>query len=335
MKQKGAKQQQQQTYYKAIVCPVHVMSAPRQPLQDGEDGPEDNARSDAFVAVPPQRVESRLSVGKGGMELSASELSDRPLRERSASASSSASASPAHDPITQLDSDQDLAETEGVEPAPLPQPVPEKKKEVKAPYGWPSWKQFPRWYWTRVLGFDQSLDVYGFYPAWDQLIAFVFTTLTLMVLGLIEHYGIHPLINHTLSVFLPAFGASCTVVFAVPKAPIAQPRNVIISHVSAAIIGTALTNAFRSVKEQPFGQHCAGAIGVGLHLVFMMFTNTMHPPASATVISAATATINAYYKDEGFLFVITPVLFGAVFTTVFSWLLNNLVPSRSPYPQYW
>lgn len=314
------------------------MPTPRQSIRDGGGsdgaGQEINEQDDAFAAIAPRQVESRLSFGQGGMELSESELSDRPLRERSASA---ASPSSAHEPFTRLDSDQDLDSAGGGAGAsePLPAPVPEIKKEVKAPHGWPAARQFPRWYWHRVLGFDQSLDVYGFYPSWDQLIAFVFTTLTLMVLGLIEHYGIHPLINHTLSVFLPAFGASCTVVFAVPKAPIAQPRNVIVSHVVAAIIGTALTDAFRSVEEQPFGQHCAGAIGVALHLVFMMFTNTMHPPASATVISAATAKINAYYRDEGFLFVITPVLFGSVFTTVFSWLLNNLVPSRSPYPQYW
>ncbi|KPA81985.1 hypothetical protein ABB37_03168 [Leptomonas pyrrhocoris] len=309
-----------------------MMPTPFQPNEDEGELLGRNGRGDAFVAMAPLQVESRLFAGQGGMELSASELSNRPLRELSASELSS---SLAHEPFIRLDSDQDLAVSEGSTPAPVPEPAPEGKKEVKPPHGWPSISRFPRWYWSRVLGFDQSVDVYGFYPSWDQLIAFVFTALTLMVMGLIEHYGIHPLLNHTLTVFLPAFGASCTVVFAVPKAPIAQPRNVIISHVSAAIIGTALTNAFRSVKEQPFGQHSAGAIGVALHLVFMMFTNTMHPPASATVISAATATINAYYKDEGFLFVIAPVLFGSVLTTVFSWLLNNLVPSRSPYPQYW
>lgn len=308
------------------------MSTPAQTVMNDSEGVGSNGRGDTFAVVSPRHVESRLSFGQGGMQLSSSDLSDRPLRELSASDLSS---SPTHEPFTRLDSDQDLEVPEEVPPAPAPALAPETKKEVKAPHGWPSIKQFPRWYWNRVLGFDESLDVYGFYPSWDQLIAFVFVSLTLMVMGLIEHYGIHPLINHTLSVFLPAFGATCTVIFAVPKAPIAQPRNVIVAHVSAAIIGTALTNAFRSVTEQPFGQHCAGAIGVGLHLIFMMFTNTMHPPASATVISAATAKINAYYEDEGFLFVIAPVLFGSVFTTVFSWLLNNLVPSRSPYPQYW
>ncbi|KPI87663.1 hypothetical protein ABL78_3261 [Leptomonas seymouri] len=307
------------------------MSIPHQPIDDEGEEMRGNAREDAFVIMPPRQVESRLPVGQGGLELSTSELSDHPLHERGAS---ELSVSPVHEPITRLDSDLDLVPEADMQ-EPVSEPAPEGKKEVKAPHGWPSVRRFPRWYWGRVLGFDQSLNVYGFYFSRDQLIAFVFTVLTLVVLGLIEHYGIHPLINHQLTVFIPAFGASCTVVFAVPKAPIAQPRNVIISHVSAAIIGASLTHAFHSVKEQPFGHNSAGAIGVALHLVFMMFTNTMHPPASATVISAATATINSYYKDEGFLFVVSPILFGSVFVSFFSWLLNNLVASRSPYPQYW
>ncbi|CAD2216977.1 HPP family protein [Angomonas deanei] len=199
----------------------------------------------------------------------------------------------------------------------------------------PTWRQYPKWYWKRMIGIDQSLDVYGFYPAWDQIYAFVFTCLTLVILALIEFYAFYPTGNHSLNSFIPAFGASCCVVFGIPKAPIAQPRNLLFSHVTAAIIGTALTNAFRTVSEQPFGQHCAGAIGVGLHLVLMMLTETMHPPASATVISAATQTLNAYYKDEGFLFVVVPVLFGSVIIFIMACLLNNLVGDRSPYPQYW
>lgn len=285
-----------------------------------------------FAPAEPRRVESRLSVGAGGMQLSESEVSDTAMHEPfvdepqrpgvvAGAAGSSGTAV----------LENEVASVASVEAARMAV----EKKEVKAPHGWPSVRQFPSWYWRRLTGFDQSLDVYGFYPSWDQLIAFVFVCVTLVLMGLIEHYGFYPLVNHSLSAFLPAFGATCTVVFAVPKAPIAQPRNVIVAHVTAAIIGIALTNAFRPVRKQPFGQHCAGAIGVALHLVLMMFTNTMHPPASATVISAATSTINAYYKDEGFLFVITPVLFGAVFTSVCAWLLNNLVPSRSPYPQYW
>lgn len=214
------------------------------------------------------------------------------------------------------------------------EPLGDARREmpIVAPYGWPSPKEFPKWYLRRITGYDQSKDSYGFTLSWDLLISFVFVCLTMVVLGLINHYGFHKLDNGTLGSFLPAFGASCTVVYSTPKASVAQPRSVLIAHVSAAIIGTALANAFRSVDRQPFGFHCAGAIGVALHMAFMMLTHTMHPPASATVISAAINPINAYYKDEGFLFVVAPVLIGTLVLLIMAWLLNNIF---GHYPQYW
>ncbi|KAG5493778.1 hypothetical protein JKF63_01610 [Porcisia hertigi] len=283
-------------------------------------------------AVAPRRVESGVPVGNDGKGLPASE---RAVRSNGESFAEDLQSGANVSVVAQEVNSHFLENKTGVTTGVVPEEVAVVKREARALRGWPAISRFPAWYWSRLSGFNQSLDVYGFSPSWDQLIAFMFICFTLIVLGLIEHYGIHPLLNNTLSIFLPALGASCTVVYAVPKAPIAQPRNVIVAHVTAAIIGIALTNAFRSVKQQPFGQYCAGALGVALHLVLMIFTNTLHPPASATVISAANVRINAYYDDQGFLFVVTPVLFGALFTVICAWFLNNLVPSRSPYPQYW
>ncbi|KAK7196629.1 HPP family [Novymonas esmeraldas] len=305
-----------------------ALSAAHEQGGAADDGDDNNAPG-------PHRIELPLVVASGGRaQQPDSEAADGPTQQRCAAELRSHSSTPSVAREGDLDSVVENEEASVTQVSAAAEAAP-AKTGFGPPEGWPPARRWPRWYWGRLTGYDQSLSTYGFHPSWDQLTALVFTCLTLVVLGLLEHYGFYPLLNHTLFSFLPALGASCTVVFAIPKAPIAQPRNVILSHVSAAIIGTALTNAFRSVSQQPFGQHCAGAIGVALHLVLMMFTNTMHPPASATVISAATATINAYYRDEGFLFVITPVLLGAVITTVCAWLLNNLVPSRSPYPQYW
>ncbi|KAG5468099.1 hypothetical protein LSCM1_02068 [Leishmania martiniquensis] len=277
-------------------------------------------------ADAPPRAECYVFVGVDGMRMPNPAVSERCMREQCSEMLQDTT----NVPEAANGSDSELANKETGVGA-----TADAKGEKEPLRRRPLVSRLLGWYWRRLTGCNQSLSVYGIYPSWDQLIAFTFTCLTLILLGLVEHYGIYPLLNHTLSVFFPAIGASCTLVYAAPKSPMAQPRNIIVSHVTAAIIGTALANAFRTVKEQPFGQHCAGALGVALHLVLMMLTNTMHPPASATVITAATAKINAYYHDEGFLFVICPVLFGAVFTTVCAWLLNNLVPSRSPYPQYW
>lgn len=279
----------------------------------------------AYVPAEPRYAKSALLVQNNDMQNSELRVPVFPLEEGDTIRHPRSTVSSIEPLVTNLSPVSGKENTAGTE----------EDMEGSLGYKWPKLRNFPQWYLSRLRGSDQSLDVYGFYPSWDVLIAFVFTATTLVILGLIEYYAFYPLVNHTLSAFIPAFGATCTVVYSVPEAPIAQPRNVIISHVSAAIIGVALTNAFQSVKEQPFGQHCAGAIGVGLHLVFMIFTNTLHPPASATVISAATATLNTYYKDQGFLFVIAPVLLDALITTVVAVLLNNLILSRAPYPQYW
>lgn len=307
-------------------------------LESATSAQRSNLQQMEFVSVAPSRVESRLSFGQGGLELSADQLSEHPLAEASADTMPSRNRASGGGNTLPYEPPTDARFDEGHEPLDDTAPQLREKaaeKEKQPPFGWPPPRKYFKWYLRRLVGFDQSRDIFGFFPSWDQGIAFLFTCLTLVVFALIDHYGFRRLGNGTISAFIPAFGASCTVVYGVPKAPIAQPRNVIFAHVSAAIIGAALTNAFRGVSEQPFGQHCAGAIGVGLHLMLMMVTNTIHPPASATVISAATNPINAYYKDEGFFFCLTPVLFGCVVIVVMAWLLNNIFEERGPYPQYW
>lgn len=205
----------------------------------------------------------------------------------------------------------------------------------EAPYGWVSCAEFPKWYTKRLFGFDQSLDAYTFVFRWDQLIAFLFTGITLTVLIILQYYVFRHFADDTLDIFIPAFGATCTCLYANPTSPVSQPRSVIVAHLSAGVIGIAVVNAFTEMNRQPYGQHLAGAIGVGLHQIFMSCTHTFHPPASATVLSATTAAFQPYFHDRGFMFCVTPCLSGAVVCVIMAVFLNNLVPTHSPYPQYW
>ncbi|RNF22793.1 HPP family protein [Trypanosoma conorhini] len=206
---------------------------------------------------------------------------------------------------------------------------------VKAILGlWPPLHEFPRWYWSRLTGYDRSKYMFGFFPSWDLLVAFVFACVSMVVLALIEFYVFHAHESH-LSIFLPSFGASATILFSVPGAPVAQPRALFFSHVSAAIIGVCFANIFQFLNDETFGFKCVAALVVGLHLVLVCLTNTFHPPASATCVSAALAPLNAYYHDQGFLFVVFPVLLGCIILFLCAWILNNMLESRSPYPKYW
>lgn len=204
-----------------------------------------------------------------------------------------------------------------------------------APHGWPLLSEFPAWYWKRLTGFDQELNRYCFTPSWDQLIGFFFTAITLLVFTFLQYHVFTLFAQGNVDLFVPAFAASSTCVFSVPKLPISQPRNIIFAHVTAGVIGVALVNAFIYMPQQPYGIHLAGAIGVGLHQLLMVFTNTLHPPASATVISAAITSFQPYFHDRGFFFCLSPCLLGSIIVVIMSILLNNLVPARSPYPQYW
>ncbi|RNE97454.1 HPP family protein [Trypanosoma rangeli] len=156
----------------------------------------------------------------------------------------------------------------------------------------------------------------------------------MVVLALIEFYVLHLHLTH-LSIFLPSFGASATILFSVPGAPVAQPRALFFSHITAAIIGVLFANIFQFLPSEAFGFKCAAAVVVGLHLVLLCVTNTFHPPASATCVSAALAPLNAHYHDQGFLFVLLPALLGCIVLFLCAWILNNSLCSRSPYPRYW
>ncbi|EKG04545.1 hypothetical protein TCSYLVIO_004396 [Trypanosoma cruzi] len=199
---------------------------------------------------------------------------------------------------------------------------------------WPPIRKFPRWYWSRLTGYDQSKSVYGFFPSWDLLITFVFICVSMLVMALIEFYFLHKYAIH-LILFIPTFGASATILFAVPGAHLAQPRALFFSHISAAILGVSAVNVFQFVPEKTFGLKCVAALVVGVHLVLMCLTNTAHPPASGTCISAVLAPLNGYYHDQGYLFVVFPVLAGCILLFLCSWILNNMLESRSPYPKYW
>jgi CBS-domain-containing membrane protein len=76
---------------------------------------------------------------------------------------------------------------------------------------------------------------------------------------------------------LAPFGSSAVLLFALPGSPYSRPRNVIGGHVVSALVGIA---ALAVLGPTPF----AMAVGVGLAIVAMRFTGTIHPPAGAMPI---------------------------------------------------
>ena len=76
---------------------------------------------------------------------------------------------------------------------------------------------------------------------------------------------------------LGSFGASALLLFALPEAPLSQPRAVIMGHLAASLIALACLALFGP-------QWWAVGVATGLAVGFMMMTRTVHPPAGSNAI---------------------------------------------------
>jgi CBS-domain-containing membrane protein len=127
---------------------------------------------------------------------------------------------------------------------------------------------------------------------------------------------------HTALLMAP-FGATCVLLFAVPDAPLSQPRNVIGGHVVATAVGLLAVHLLPSVSPVEMG------LAVGLAIGAMQLTRTLHAPAGADPL-----VVLALGPTVPWSFLITPVLAGATLLVVIALVLNN-IESGSKWPKYW
>lgn len=116
------------------------------------------------------------------------------------------------------------------------------------------------------------------------------------------------------------FGATCVLVFGLPDSPLAQPRSVIGGHLVSAMIGLILLMILGN-------DWWVQSLAVGLAILGMQQTRTVHAPAGATplvVMSTAPA----------WSFLFFPVLAGAIFIVLVACVSHHFRQKRS-YPKYW
>lgn len=119
---------------------------------------------------------------------------------------------------------------------------------------------------------------------------------------------------------MASFGASAVLVFGVPDAPMAQPRNVIFGHTFSAVAGVVTVMLFGLTWWSP-------AVGTALALLIMLLTKTTHPPGGATALFAVMSQVH-------FSYIFSPIMVGAVILVIIGLLVNNLSPNKH-YPRYW
>ena len=105
-----------------------------------------------------------------------------------------------------------------------------------------------------------------------------------------------------LPVLIAPLAASACIIFVMPDAILAQPKNVILGHVISALVGSA------------FYEICGAgwlisALSTAVAVLLMDVSGTMHPPAAATCVIAVTT-------GQNHIFAIMPVGLGAIILVI-------------------
>lgn len=113
------------------------------------------------------------------------------------------------------------------------------------------------------------------------------------------------------------FGASCVLVFALPRSPLAQPRNVIAGHLISSTVGVVVLAV---IGHSPL----AYGMAVGLAIMAMQATDTLHPPAGADpIVVLATGA--------SWSFLALPILMGSIAIVAAAWAYHRWISGRG-YP---
>lgn len=112
------------------------------------------------------------------------------------------------------------------------------------------------------------------------------------ILALAEVSAIYPI-----ALLIAPFGASSVIAFALPNSPLARAKNLIGGHVLSASIGVII---YKTLGSSSFSI----ALAVGLAIVLMILTDTLHPPAGGNPILVITL-------KASWTFIASPVAAGA------------------------
>lgn len=138
-------------------------------------------------------------------------------------------------------------------------------------------------------------------------------TVSLLAIAVVTELAGYPLL-------IGSFGASAVLLFGASDSPLAQPRNLIGGHLVSA--GTAVI-----IVALGGTGSCAIAIAVGVAIFLMYLTRTVHPPGGATALIGVQG-------HAGYVYLLLPVLSGALILLVVALVTNNIVHHRQ-YPKHW
>ena len=119
---------------------------------------------------------------------------------------------------------------------------------------------------------------------------------------------------------LGSFGASTLLLFALPEAPLSQPRSVVGGHLIASLIALACLAVFGP-------RWWAVGAATGLAVGAMMLTRTVHPPAGSNAIIV-------FLAKPSWTFLLFSTLTGTVLLVAIATVYHRTT-RRHRYPLYW
>lgn len=126
-------------------------------------------------------------------------------------------------------------------------------------------------------------------------------------------------LSQQIPLILASFGASCLLVFAYPRSPFAQPRNIIGGHFISSLTGLVFFHLFGDVWWSL-------AVGEATAIALMLLLRVPHPPAASNPLIAMLGAQN-------WTFLWFPTFFGSLVLVAVALFYNNLGSRR--YPTYW
>ena len=130
-------------------------------------------------------------------------------------------------------------------------------------------------------------------------------------------------LDTTTALYITAsMGASAVLLFAVPHGVLSGPWSVIGGHVLSALVGVSIGKLI----ENPL---LAASFAVGLAVLLMQLSKSVHPPGGATALIAIIGGQSVH--KMGFDYVIFPILINALTITITAILFNYLFSWRR-YP---
>lgn len=126
-----------------------------------------------------------------------------------------------------------------------------------------------------------------------------------------------------------SFGASAVLIYGLPMADLAQPRNFVGGHAVSALAGVLVFMLCPAAYPM-----LAAALAVSLAVAAMHITRTLHPPGGATALIAVIGSGKVH--GLGFAYIACPVLVGCLIMLAVALLVNNMSSNpKRHYPVYW